>query len=128
MAEDTPKIIVDSDWKQQAQAEKEKLSEQAEQAPAEGEAGPRGLPPADFSGLVNWLVSNIVLALGGYEDPRTHRRMVDLDLGKHYIELLAVLEDKTRGNITEDEKKTLDKALYETRMHYVQIAQRAATM
>jgi hypothetical protein len=91
-----------------------------------GEHGP--LPPASFATLVSTLVSQVLMALGGYEDPRTRRRYVDLDLAKHFIETLAVLEDKTRNNLADDEKKLLDNALYECRMQYVQIAQRVAAM
>jgi hypothetical protein len=126
MAEPEKKIIVDDDWKAQARAEKEKLAEQADTGKAGAPAGPEELPPADFAGLVNALVSNIVYALGGYEDPQTHKRYVDLQLGKHYVDLLSVLEAKTRGNLSEDEKKLMDAALYQVRMQYVQIAQRAA--
>jgi hypothetical protein len=125
--QEKPKIILDDDWKAQAQAEKEKLSEQVEEEA--GHEGPGGeLPPANFAGLVNALVSNIVFALGGYDDPRTGRRFIDLNLAKHYVDLLAVLEEKTRNNLSEDEKKLMDAALYETRMQYVQIAQRASSI
>ena len=64
------------------------------------------------------------LALGGVEDPQTKRRYVDLDLAKHHIDTLRILEEKTRGNLTDEEKRMLDRALYETRMQYVQMAQR----
>ncbi|MFB3892539.1 MAG: DUF1844 domain-containing protein [Phycisphaerae bacterium] len=121
------KIIVDSDWKTQAQAEKAKLSEQVEKETAAGPGG-REIPPANWAGLVNALVTNIIFALGGYEDPRTKRRYIDLALAKHYIDLLSVLEEKTKNNLSPDEKKLLDSALYETRMQYVQIAQRATQM
>lgn len=121
--QDKPKIILDDDWKAQAQAEKEKLSEQVEE-PAGAEGGE--MPPANFAGLVNALVSNIVFALGGFDDPRSGKRFIDLNLAKHYIDLLSVLEEKTRNNLSEDEKKLMDAALYETRMQYVQIAQRAS--
>ncbi len=122
--QDQPKIIVDDDWKAQAKAEKEKLAEQVnggESAPAEGET-PQ-LPPADFNTLIGSLTTQIFMSLGGIEDPRTKRRIVDLDLAKHHIDTLAMLEQKTAGNLSDDEKKLLDEALYETRMQYVQIAQ-----
>jgi hypothetical protein len=124
------KIIIDDDWKAQAQAEKEKLAEEAEKSGEGGGAagGPKELPPANFAGLLNALVSNIFFALGGYEDPKTKRRYVDLALAKHYIDLLGVLEEKTKGNLAEDEKKLLDQAIYETRMQYVQLAQRVSQM
>ena len=132
--EEKPKIVVDDDWK--AQAEKERLGKEADAAKSAAPAGPgapaaeaaagrgRELPQADFSTLVSTLVTQIFLALGGLEDPKTKKRYVDLALARHHIDTLSVLEEKTRGNLTEDEKKLLDKALYETRMHYVQLAQR----
>ena len=133
-SEEKPKIVVDDDWKAQAKAEKEKLAQQAASAKSAGPGAaskggaaaqqPRELPPASFTTLVSSLVTQIFLALGGMEDPQTKRRYVDLDLARHHIETLAMLEEKTRGHLTEDEKKLLDKALYETRMQYVQLAQR----
>jgi hypothetical protein len=125
--DDKPKIIVDDDWKTRAQAEKAKLAEEAAKAPPEGEAagGPREIPPASFASLVGSLMTQVFMALGGYEDPQTHRRYVDLELAKHYIDTFNILEEKTRGNLSEEEKKLLDRSLYEARMQYVQIAQAA---
>jgi hypothetical protein len=118
------KIIVDSDWKAQAQAEKEKLAQQVEGEESKEAAEGKELPPASFATLVSSLLTQTFYALGGYEDPRTKRRYVDLVLAKHHIDTLAVLDEKTKGNLTEEEKKLLDQALYESRMQYVQIAQR----
>lgn len=128
-----PKIIVDDDWKAQAAAEKEKLSEQIKGegagAPAgeqgEGEGEPRQLPPANFATLVSSLVAQTLISLGGVEDPETKKRYVDLDLAKHHIDMLTVIDEKTKGNLTDEEKQLLDTALYEVRMQYVQIAQHA---
>ncbi len=128
-----PKIIIDDDWKAQAQAEKEKLSEKIEAesatAPATeqgaAEDGPRQLPPANFATLVNSLVAQTLMTLGGVEDPETKKRYVDLDLAKHHIDMLSVIDEKTKGNLTDEEKKLLDTALYEIRMQYLQIAQHA---
>ena len=130
-AEEKPKIIIDDDWKAQAQAEKEKLAEEVSTQPQEAaaagaEAGPRELPPASLAALVSALVTQVFLSLGGMEDPRTKKRIVDLDLAKHHIDMLSVLEEKTKGNLNDDEKKLLDEALYETRMQYVQMAQAAS--
>lgn len=135
-----PKIIVDDDWKAQAQAEKDRLAKEAEQkaaqpSPAAGpavtgppgeEAEPRELPPASFTTLVSSLMTQAFFALGGMEDPQTHRRYVDLELAKHHIDTLSVLEEKTRGNLGEEEKRLLDRTLYQTRMQYVQVAQHLA--
>jgi len=131
-AQEKPKIVVDDDWKAQAQADKEKLAEAAEGEAGPGQAaGPRGqreLPPASFLTLVNSLAVQTMLALGGLQDRKTKRIMVDMDLAKHHIDTLSVLEAKSRGNLTDEEKKALDQALYETRMAYVQIAQQVTGM
>ena len=127
----TPKIIVDDDWKAQAQAEKEKLAKDAEakaeappgQGAAGGEGGPRELPPASFSVLVSSLVTQIFFSLGAVEDPRTKKRYIDLDMARHHIDMLKVLEEKSQNNLSEEEKKLLDRATYEARMQYVQVAQ-----
>lgn len=124
-----PRIIVDDDWKHQAQAEKEKLAaeiEETSQGPSEPEQqGPRELPPADFTTLVGTLVTQVLMALRGGEDPKTKKRYVDLGLAKHHIDMLVLIEEKTKGNLSDQEKKLLDGALYEVRMQYVAVAQAA---
>ncbi len=133
-----PKIIIDDDWKAQAQAEKEKLAKEVEEQAAEAEAagaagaaGPGGqqrqLPKASFSTLVNSTATQAFLALGGMADRRTGRRIVDLDLAKYHIDTLNVLEEKTKGNLSDEESKLLDQAIYECRMQYVSIAQQVAS-
>ncbi len=130
--EEQPKIVVDDDWKAQAEAEKDRLAAEekakpAEPAPAAGAAGEaegdRELPPATFLTLVNGLLSQTLFALGALQDPRTNRRFRDLGVAKHHIDTLGMLEEKTAGNLSDDEKKALDNALYEVRMAYVEAAQ-----
>ncbi len=131
-----PKIIIDDDWKAQAEAEKEKLAQEIEskETPAPTPAGPEGeadsaarqLPPADLSSLINQIAMQAMLALGGYEDPQTKKRMVDLTLAKFHIDMLSVIEEKTAGNRSDSENELLDKVLYEMRMHFVQFAQQAS--
>ena len=116
-----PKIVVDSDWKEQARAEKERLA--AQQAKADPQApGPRaagapgdmrGLPPANFVTLVSTIASQALFALGAMPDPQTQKRYVNLELAKHQVDTLKVLEEKTKGNLTDEEKALLDRTLYE---------------
>ncbi len=130
----TPKIIVDDDWKAQAQAEKQRLAEEAEKkaaAPAAqpqaagepGEEGPQEIPPASFSTLVNTIAMQTMMALGGVEDPETKKRFVDLGVAKYHIDTLTMLEEKTQGRLSDDEKNLLDRALNDLRMGFVHIAQ-----
>ncbi len=127
--EEKPKIVVDEDWKAQAQAEKEKLAEtdQAGGAPAGtgAAAAARGagreLPPASFVSLVGSLEAQVLFALGAIPTSRGERYR-DLELAKHHVDVLGVLEEKTRGNLTDEEKRTLDDTLYRVRMAYVETA------
>ena len=137
------KIIVDDDWKAQAQAEKARLDAEQERtkakpdakpaasaAPAEtdasgGEAAGRQLPPASFATHVTTLASQALFAMGAVADPQSRRRTVDLDLAKFHIDTLRILEEKTSGNLTDDEKSLLNSTLYELRSHYIQLAQQA---
>lgn len=126
---DAPKIIVDDDWKAQAEAEKQRLA--AEQKAAPAEPGPTGepsdrLPPADFETIVSTMASQALFALGAMPDPSSGQRYVNLDLAKFQIDSLKVLEEKTRGNLSEEEAGMLDRTLYELRTAYVQMAQRAS--
>lgn len=127
------KLIVDSDWKSQAQAEKDRLTqaEEAKKAKA-GEAGPGGrgsreMPPADFVSLVGTLVTQALLYLGGFPDPQTGRAIVSLDYARFHIDLLAVLEQKTKGNLSPEEAADLNQALYELRMRYIEIGKAVET-
>ena len=120
---EAPKIHVDSDWKAQAQAEKERLAKQeAEKAPRPGR---EEMPPADFRSLMGILASQAVSGLGGYADEQG-RVMVDLVGSRFAIDLLGVLEEKTRGNLTPEEAKDIQEVLAELRSRFVQIAQAVA--
>lgn len=129
MAEqEQPKIIVDTDWKSQAQAEKERLAaaEQARKAPQPGEPGAEGQPAPTFEELIRMLATQALLYLGAFPDPESGRRMVALELAQFNIELLVMLEEKTRGNLAEPEHKFLTQMIHELRMQFVEIAKAVA--
>ena len=124
---DAPKIQIDSDWKAQAQAEKQKLAEKAAPGKGEGTAGPRPasgsrqMPPASFETLVSTMASQALLFMGAIADPRSGQRIQSLDLARHHIDLLTVIEDKTKGNLTEAEQQLISGSLFELRQRYVQL-------
>jgi hypothetical protein len=134
---DPPKIQIDSDWKAQAQAEKQRLAEQSKStgdakdaadasAPFGGTSGagkPGELPPANFETLLSTFVTTALFALGMIADPRSGQPALDLDLARHQIDMLAVLEEKTKGNLTDEETQALNSTLYELRGRYVQVVQ-----
>ena len=92
-----------------------------------GARGERAVPEASFPTLVNSLVTQILLYLGDLT-PRGVEPQVNLDMAKFNIDLLGVLEEKTRANLTPEEQKLLDNALYETRMRFVSLASQYATV
>ena len=79
------------------------------------------MPPASFPTLVQSILTQILFYLGDLSQ-RGSEPNVNLDMAKHQIDILGVLEEKTRGNLSEEEKQLLDTALYETRMRYVSVA------
>ena len=123
----TPKIIVDDDWKSQAQAEKEKLKETAPPAAESGDPTKGRMPEhVEFDHLLEVLVTQSLMYMGGFPDPQTGQAMVALDLAKFHIDLLGVLQEKTKGNLTEDEQAKLDGVLAELRVRFVEISQAVA--
>jgi hypothetical protein len=143
MPEEKPSLHIDTDWKRQAQEEKKRLADEEARKAREPAAAPvspamppptpgapraatppRGeMPQANFTELVQTLLTQILFYLGDLTT-RDAEPSVNLDMAKHQIDVLAVLEEKTRGNLSDDEKRILDTALYETRMRYVSVASR----
>jgi hypothetical protein len=121
----TPQLHIDSDWKAQAQAEKERLA-QKEQEKAGSKPGPDEMPPPDFKGVIGMLAYQAMSGLGIMADQRTGRVVVDLVGSRYYIDLLSVLEQKTKGNLTPEESKELTQVLAELRSRFVQLAQLVA--
>jgi hypothetical protein len=78
--------------------------------------------PASFMSFVMSIASNAASALGMLEHPVTHQREVDVDLGKHWIDVLGMLEKKTAGNLTPQEKRMIEGLLADLRMQYVSLA------
>ena len=75
--------------------------------------------PASFISFVMSIASNAASALGMMEHPVTHQREVDPELGKHWIDVLGMLQKKTSGNLTLPERNMLEGLLHDLRMQYV---------
>lgn len=115
-------IHIDSDWKQEAAREKERLQEleakQKQEPAATGTSG--GGTPSGFMELINILAMQAVIGLGGYQGQGGENIPANPAAARHYIDLLEVLKTKTSGNLNDDEKKALDGVLQELRMQFVQ--------
>jgi Domain of unknown function (DUF1844) len=89
------------------------------QRPEPGAGPRRDLPPADLTMLVNMLVTNAMVFLGQMPAPGSQQYMRNLPQAQHMIDLLMVLREKTRGNLTPDEDQMLQDLLPQLQMAYV---------
>ena len=93
------------------EAEEDTVSEEAEEDIQ--------LPEINFATFIFSLNSSVFVHLGVINDPATGKKVKNLSLAKQTIDILGMLEEKTRGNLTEDEESMLKNILYDLRMIYV---------
>jgi hypothetical protein len=77
------------------------------------------LPPVDFSTFVLSLGSSTLMHLGEIEQPGAASPSQSLPLAKHSIDILSMLQEKTRNNLTTHEAQLLENLLYDLRLRYV---------
>ena len=90
----------------------------AEPPPAEARKE-RTMPPVDFGTFVLSLGSSAIMHLGEFEHPESGKVEKDLGMAKHTIDLLSMLQAKTKGNLTAQEDKLLESLLYDLRIRFV---------
>ncbi|HUW60310.1 MAG TPA: DUF1844 domain-containing protein [Candidatus Bathyarchaeia archaeon] len=117
--DDKPKIIIDEDWKNQVQREKEEAQKKAEEAPKEEERAAPEAEEASFEGLVSGLAMQAMMALGVLAPRDAKEVTIDLRGAKYVIDLLIVLRDKTKGNLTPEEQGYLAESLADLQQTYV---------
>jgi hypothetical protein len=125
-----PKIVVDEDWKSRVQAEKEAVGQQAAasepadsaktpEAAPEAKATAAPLPAASFELLISMLATQALTAMGRLPDPVQGHPVVRPDLAQHYVDMLGMIEQKTKGNLTTDEAGLVEAVLHQLRMTFV---------
>jgi len=96
-----------------------KTSEPQEETPA-GQAQEEGsFPDLNFSTFVFSLGTSAMYHFGDFPDPVTKKAERNLEAAKQTIDILGILQDKTKGNLSDDEERLLESLLYELRMRYV---------
>lgn len=134
-----PEIKSDDDWKERVKAEDARRDAEStaadgpsQEAPTDGAAepsledvDPSQLPPANFAVLVQSFSTQAMVALGLIPNPATGKSEWQPVLAKHFIDLLAVIEEKTEGNLSQDESRLLDDSLHQLRMAYVELSKRS---
>ena len=96
-------------------------ADELDQAPLPGEED-----PASFINFVMSIASNAAAALGMMEHPVTGQRSADLQLAHHWLDILGMLQEKTKGNLHQQEQQALDGILADLRMQFVALTRAAA--
>lgn len=127
-------LRIDSDWKTRAQQEKAQLAGQAQPArKTESKAAP-GKPAAPlrpgertpFMQFIQGLATEVLMCLGAVAHPQTGQAFFEPEQAKATIDLLHLLEEKTRGNLIREEEQFLQDVLHELRVTFVELSKRAA--
>ena len=82
------------------------------------------MPPASFGTLVAMFTTQAMVSLGAIPNPATGKAEPQLELARHFIGLLGVLEEKTKGNLDPHESQQLIQSLHELRIAFVEISKK----
>jgi hypothetical protein len=82
------------------------------------------LPSIDFATFILSLSHSALMHLGAAPHPETSTVETNIPLARQTIDLLGVLEEKTKGNLTGDEERLLHQVLYDLRMRFVESGQK----
>ena len=80
------------------------------------------MPEVTFTAFIMSMNTSALFHLGEISDPASGEKHMDMVLAQHSIDILALLEEKTKGNLNEEEQDLLKHVLYDLKMRYVRIA------
>ena len=102
-------------------AEEKPLNEpsSAAESKTQGQEAPPPRPPIDFPSYVLSYYTQGLVLLGEVPNPYTNKKEEDVDAARHMIDILSMLEEKTKGNLTNEERQLLETVLYELRMKFM---------
>jgi len=98
--------------------------EKKREEPPEGETAQQEvpLPEINFMSFLFSLSTSALIQLGVIEDPISQQMAKDFPLAKQTIDLIGMLKEKTKGNLSPDEDKMMENILYDLRMRYLKAA------
>lgn len=120
-----PKPVDDSSARLVPHAAAEELAAAETEEPFDDGEIPGADDPTSFVNFLTTLASQAAAALGAMPHPTTGQRTVDLETGKYWVDVLAMLKEKTRNNLHPKEAELFDGLLSDLRMQYVQITRLA---
>ena len=77
------------------------------------------MPEVTFAAFVMSLNTSALYHLGEIADPATGKKVIELDLARHAIDTLVIMQEKTKGNLTSDEEEMLKNILYDIKLRFV---------
>ena len=77
------------------------------------------MPDVTFSTFIASLSSSGLVHLGEIAEPSTGQKQINVQMAKHTIDIIGLLQEKTKGNLTADEEKLIQHVLTDLRMRYV---------
>ena len=113
----------EGDLKEEKGGEEAPKEEAKPEEPEETEAARTPLPEVNFNSLIFSLSSSSLLNLGEIADPHSGEKRKDLVLAKHTIDTIAMLKERTAGNLDEEEAKFIENVLTDLRWRYVKAAE-----
>jgi hypothetical protein len=108
--------------KEKGSEEVKKKEEETKEQAAKEETRKTTLPEVNFTSLIFSLSSSALFHFGEIPDPNTGEKKQDLPLAKHAIDTISMLQEKTQGNLTEEEQKFLDSVLTDLKWRFVKAA------
>jgi hypothetical protein len=114
--------VIDKRVEAEAAEKKEKVKKETKTQGKEAqkeEEQPRPVPEVNFSAFVYSLSTSALVHLGEIPEPITEKMDKNLPLAKQTIDILGILQEKTKGNLTQEEENLLNSFLYDLRMRYV---------
>jgi hypothetical protein len=117
--------VADNEWDGSSQPPSPADLRESERAFAEASEADERLPDIDFATFILSLSHSALVHLGDAPDPAGGAGGVDLTMARQTIDLLGLLQERTRGNLTGEEERILDQILFDLRMRYVEVAKRA---
>lgn len=111
--------VSDEDTGEKKDEVKDEVKAEAQEPSGEGD-----LHPIDFATFILSLATSAQVHMGAIANPQTGKPEVDLRMAKETIDLLDILKEKTKGNLTSDEERLFEHLLYDVRMMYVERSKR----
>jgi hypothetical protein len=108
-----PKKNIDETWKEKAKQEKESVKTQEDLTP----------PEPDFNFFISTLSLQATIFLGLIPNPGTNKKEENFPQAKFIIDTIAMLKEKTKGNLNTQEEDLLENVLYELRMQYITVTE-----